>query len=254
MIHVSLCIDMLFKDLPWEQRIARVKEVGATAFEFWSWKNKDLEQTKALADQHGLTIAAMVGGQTALTDPALNKQAVADILASVEQAKALQVETLIVTSGPEQEHLDRQTQHDSIVTVLQQVAKPLEEAGVTVVLEPLNTAVNHKGIYLASSYEGYEILQAVNSPRVKLLYDVYHQQITEGNVIANIQEHIQWIGHFHIADVPGRHEPGTGELNYGNIFKAIAATDYQGYVGCEFQPEGDGTLAVKHVLELASEA
>lgn len=252
MINISLCIEMIFSELRWDERIARVKELQAPAFEFWGWKNKDLQQTKALAEQYDLAVAAMVGGGAPLTDPEAKDQAVADILESIERAKALQVPTLIATSGPEQQDLERSVQQTNIIAVLKQVAKPLEDAGITLVLEPLNTAVNHQGIYLASSYEGYEILRAVSSPRVKLLFDIYHQQITEGNIIANIREHVEWIGHFHIADVPGRHEPGTGELHYQNIFQAIAATDYAGYVGCEFRPRGSTEEAVREVLRLAA--
>ncbi|HLS90345.1 MAG TPA: TIM barrel protein, partial [Limnochordia bacterium] len=91
---------------------------------------------------------------------------------------------------------------------------------------------------------------AVNSPAVKLLYDVYHQQITEGNLIARITQHIDKIGHIHIADVPGRHEPGTGEINYANVLKAIADAGYQGYVGLEFRLKADARVALENVRKL----
>ena len=118
-------------------------------------------------------------------------------------------------------------------------------------VEPLNSAVDHPGYFLTSSYEGYDILEAVDSPNVKLLYDVYHQQITEGNVIQNVTDHIDLIGHVSVADVPGRHEPGTGELNYENVFSALDDAGYEGYVGLEFSPTGDSAEAIKDVRSLA---
>jgi hydroxypyruvate isomerase len=93
--------------------------------------------------------------------------------------------------------------------------------------------VDHKGYFLTRTDQTMTILEAVNSPNVKMLFDIYHQQITEGNVIRNITKNIDRIGHFHVADNPGRKEPGTGELNYKNIFKAIATTNYKDFVALE---------------------
>jgi hydroxypyruvate isomerase len=104
------------------------------------------------------------------------------------------------------------------------------------VLEPLNTLKDHRGYFLASSYEAFEIIEEVGSPAVKVLYDIYHQQITEGNLIPTITENIGLIGHFHVADVPGRHQPGTGEINYKNVFAAIDGSGYNRYVGLEYGP------------------
>jgi hydroxypyruvate isomerase len=145
--------------------------------------------------------------------------------------------------------LDRETQYENVVEVLSTVAPDAEEAGVTLALEPLNTAVDHPGYYLTSSAEGFDIVDDVDSPGVRLLYDVYHQQITEGNVIQTVTENVDRIGHVHVADVPGRHEPGTGELNYANVFSALDDAGYDGYVGCEFRPTGDPESAMDAVLD-----
>ncbi|RKD88879.1 TIM barrel protein [Halopiger aswanensis] len=103
-------------------------------------------------------------------------------------------------------------------------------------VEPLNNPVNHRGYYLDSSYAAYEIVDAVDSPVVSVLFDVYHQQIVEGNVIANLTENLEFVGYVHVADVPGRHEPGTGELNYWCVFEALDEAGYDGYVGLEYAP------------------
>jgi hypothetical protein len=129
---------------------------------------------------------------------------------------------------------------------------PLVEAvGITVVVEPLNVLVDHPGYYLTTSAEGFEILDEVGSQAVKLLFDIYHQQITEGNLLANIVPHIKQIGHFHVADVPGRHEPGTGEINYANVFHAIDKAGYEGFVGLEYWPTVPAADTLRTVRALA---
>ncbi|MCL9814284.1 hydroxypyruvate isomerase family protein [Natranaeroarchaeum aerophilus] len=249
MVRLSVCLDIVYDDEPYERRIERASAAGADAIEFWDWREKDLEAVAAAADREGLPIVGCTAGGT-LTDPASVEDAVATIRESIETAAEYGIPTLIVTTGPDQEAHDRHTQHETIVEILKTVAPDAETAGVTLVLEPLNTAVDHPGYYLTSTAEGIDIVDAVDSPRVKLLYDVYHQQITEGNVIETMTEYVDRIGHVHIADVPGRHEPGTGELAYGNVFDALDDAGYEGYVGCEFRPTGDPDDAVEATLDL----
>jgi len=132
------------------------------------------------------------------------------------------------------------------------VATNAEGAGVTLGVEPLNTIVDHPGYYLTSSAEGYEIVETVDSPAVKLLFDIYHQQVSEGNVTRNLTSDIGQVGYVHIADVPGRHEPTTGELNYANVLTALDDAGYDGYVGCEFTPEHDPSAAIENCRNLLS--
>ncbi len=141
--------------------------------------------------------------------------------------------------------------HTSIVEGLGQAAPMVEEAGLFLAVEPLNVLVDHPGYYLTTSEEGFDILGEVGSPNVKLLFDIYHQQITEGNLLDNIIPNIGSISHFHVADVPGRHEPSTGEINYSNVFAAIEKTGYGGYVGLEYGPTGDTAESLKIVQALA---
>ncbi|SFR89178.1 hydroxypyruvate isomerase [Halomicrobium zhouii] len=248
MVHLSVCIEMVYDDEPFHERVHRAADAGVDAVEFWDWREKDLDAIEAAADEAGVDVVACVAGGE-LTDPAAADDAVATIRESIETAADLGIPTLIATTGPDQDGLDRRTQHQNVVEVLSQVAPDAEDAGVTIALEPLNTTVDHPGYYLTTSEEGFEIVDEVGSDAVALLYDVYHQQITEGNVIDTITEHVDEIGHIHVADVPGRHEPGTGELNYANVFDAIDDADYDGYVGCEFSPTGDPDEAMAAVLE-----
>jgi len=170
-----------------------------------------------------------------------------DIEASAETAVRLDCPTLIVLAGPTQD-APREATRDSVVEGLCRVAPVAKSAGVTLALEPLNTAVDHEGYFLETTRTGYEIVRAVDSPAVELLFDVYHQQITEGNVISNATRDVDLVGHVHVADVPGRHEPGTGELHYQNILAALAAAGYSGHVGFELAP-ARGTEAALDAIE-----
>ncbi|ELZ61322.1 MULTISPECIES: hydroxypyruvate isomerase family protein [unclassified Haloferax] len=249
MVNVSVCVEMVYNG-PFPDRIRRAAEVGADAVEFWGWREKDLDTVTTAVEDADIPLAACTAGGV-LTDPAVAEDAIDTIKESITTANRLGCSTLIVTTGPDQRGLDRNTQRQNIINVLSEVGPTAESVDVTLVVEPLNTAVDHPGYFLTTSYEGFEIIDAVRSPNVKLLYDLYHQQISEGNIIATLTNHINSIGHFHLADVPGRHQPGTGELNVENIFNAIDDTGYDGYVGCEFVPTGDPDQSVRDVIDLA---
>ena len=256
MIRLSPCIEMLFADTPdFYDRFAAAAKAGAETVEFWNWTGKDLPRIKALAEENNLKIGAFcVAGDNAEFNqkrlmyreaiPAF-KEVCAE---SIEKAKYLGCPSLIITCGNTRIDIPRHEQHTNIVLALKAVAPMFEEAGVTLVLEPLNVLTNHMGYFLDSSYEAFAIIEEVGSPAVKLLFDVYHQQISNGNLIDTIRKFGHLVGHYHIADVPGRNEPGTGEINYPNVFRAIDATGYQAYVGMEYRslaPSADTFAAVK---------
>ena len=253
MLKLSACIEMIYSDLPFVERIAQVGRAGLRAFEFWGWEDKDIDAIGEAKDKAGVAVASIVGsGGGDLVDPAQRGAFVQGVGKSIETAHRLGCKTLIIVTGNGRAGVPRAAQHHSIVEGLKQAAPLAEAESVTLALEPLNILVDHKGYYLSTSAEGFQILNEVASPNVKLLYDIYHQQITEGNLIANIEAGIKDIAHFHVADVPGRHEPGTGEINYRNVFKRIDALGYQGYVGLEYGPVADAGDTLRHVMELAS--
>jgi hydroxypyruvate isomerase len=146
--------------------------------------------------------------------------------------------------------LSEEEKRKSVLEGLKSLAPYAETAGVILVLEPLNTLVDHAGYWLNRSQAGIDLVKTVNSPNIRLLFDIYHQQITEGNLIERITHNLEWIGHIHVADVPGRHEPGTGEINYANIFARLRSADYQGYVGLEFSPTVASEKAAAEALKL----
>jgi hydroxypyruvate isomerase len=254
-LQLSVCIEMIFSGNPVPERMDRVAKCGLPAIEFWSWRNKDIDAIVAKSKETGLKVAGCcIDPGSRITHPRFKDAFVSGVKGTVETLKKLGSKTMIVTVGNEIPRTPREDQHKSIVDSLKEAAPIVEEAGIAIVLEPLNTLVDHGGYYLWSSKEGFEIIREVDSKNVRLLYDIYHQQIMEGNLIANITKNIDLIGHFHVGDVPGRHEPGTGEINYLNVFKAIARTNYGGYIGLEFRPSKSGEEALQHVKELAQQA
>jgi hydroxypyruvate isomerase len=241
----SPCIEIIFNDTNIADRVKKVKDAGFDAYEFWSCENKDLALLESINRELGLEIAAFCTKSGSLVDPAARAAYVAGLRESIKIAERLGTKRLISTTGNELAGVDRSRQHMSLVDGLKDCAKILEDSGITLVLEPLNILVNHPGYYLSTSKEAFEILNEVDSPNIMLLFDIYHQQITEGNLISNITANIGKIGHFHAADNPGRHEPGTGEINYKCVFDVIDASGYTGFVGLEYVPSIDPADSLK---------
>ncbi len=144
----------------------------------------------------------------------------------------------------------RLKQKETLYENLCKAAGLLEKEEITLVLEPLNVLIDHPTQFLSSSEECFDLIKLVNSPRIRVLYDIYHQQITEGNIIDTICRNISLIGHFHSAGVPGRNELYKGELNYSEILKRIESLDYDGYFGLEFKPTELCDLSLKKILKM----
>jgi len=151
----------------------------------------------------------------------------------VETAKRTNAKWVLVVPGRYDESLHRDYQTTNVIENLRYCAEILEPAGITMVLEPLNTLNDHPGLFLTGIPQAYLICRAVNSPSVKIINDLYHQQITEGNLIPNIEAAYSEIGAFHVGDNPGRKEPTSGEINYKNIFKFLFEKGYSGTICME---------------------
>src|SRR5262249_7667045 len=157
----------------------------------------------------------------------------------------LEIPQIILMSGDEVPGRQREAQFASMLESAKRAGDLAEKASVTLIVEPLNNKVDHKGFFLATCGEGLKLVRETGNPRVKLLFDIYHEQVQVGNVIRSLREAAPHVAVFHIADNPGRNDPGTGEMNYANIYKAIAATGYRGYVTMEYLPVGDQTESLK---------
>jgi hydroxypyruvate isomerase len=233
---------MFWGDLDFAARIPRVAALGYKVFEFWGWWNKDLDAVEKAAKDSGLDVSvccvqtAFTGDTASMLLPAGKAPFVEAVKDCIRIGPRLNCKRFIVTTGNELAGVPRAAQHKACVDAFKAAAPVAEDAGVTLVLEPLNLLVDHKGYFLSTSAEGFAIVNEAGSPAVKLLFDIYHQQITEGNLTRNICDNIDQIGHFHVANNPGRHEPALGEINYAYVFSRIAATRYNHYVGLEFSP------------------
>ena len=237
MPKLSVCVEMFWPQLPLAERVPLVARLGYSAFEFWSWDDKDIPAIHRAQQETGLAVAALchVPGQR-LIKRAAEAELVEGMVRTAQVAKTLQCATVIVTTGNTLDDETYEMSRRRVVRHLRAIGKVAADEGLTLVLEPLNTLVNHHGYWLTKMAEAADIVAEVDSPAVKILMDMYHQQIQEGNIIGNLTAYIDRIGHFHAAGVPGRNELVGGELDYGSIFKAIDATGYTGYVGLEYQP------------------
>lgn len=230
----SICVDAVFKGEDFSESLEIVKRLGFQGFEFWSWWDKDVQaiaEKKAALD---LEVTACCTKFVSLVDPACRREYLDGLSESLEIAKTLGCRRLISQVGNERPGVSRQEQQASLVQGLRSCVPLLEKAGVTLVFEPLNTLVDHPGYYLTQAAEAFDIVDAVASEQVKVIYDIYHQQITEGNLIPTLTQNIGRIGHFHSAGHPGRHELNSGEINYPEIIRAIAELPYDGWFGVEY--------------------
>jgi len=258
MIKLSACIEMLFPEIDeFSQRIPAAAEAGLDAVEFWGYSDKDLKAIAAACQATGLPVAAMaLESPEGMLDYRLADKFAETTQQAIAALQAVDCKTLICTTNiatPIAVSTNRNRAHAGVVACLKTAAPLAEEAGIMLVLEPLNVLVDHPGYFLTSSLEGFEIVEQVDSPAVKLLYDIYHQQVTEGNLIATITSNIERIGHFHTADVPGRHEPGSGEINYANVLAAIDETGYEGFIGLEYRPTASTPETLQAVLAMREE-
>lgn len=242
-IKQSVCFPMM-QPLPVEmpEFIERVAAIGYQAVEIWK-PDEHLGALYDLTQKHGLHIASMNGHDSleiGLNDPAQHERIYDELCASIDLAVRYGISGLICFSGSRRGNQSEEDAIQACVEGLRKIAPYAEKKGVNLNLELLNSIVDHPGYQCDHAAWGLAVVKQVNSPRVKLLYDIYHMQIMEGNLIRTIQDNIQWIGHFHTAGVPGRHElDDTQEINYRAVCKAIAATSYNMFLGHEFRPVRD---------------
>lgn len=229
------------RDVSLDRQLEVFAEQGFTAFEFNGLPKLKDEEIRALAktkERLGLAMGVFVinrGGwkPSALVDRRFHADFLADVKRAVEIHKIIGNECATATSGLAIDSLSYTQQTSNCIEALKRAGELVEKTKMVIVLEPLNVRVDHAGYFVVMSNHGAEIIANVNHPNVKLLFDVYHQQISEGNVINHIRQHYAHIGYLQAGDVPGRKEPGTGEINYQNVFKAVHALGYKGIIGME---------------------
>ena len=251
----SCCIEMLFTEYPFVERVYQAKKAGFDAVEFWTWEDKDLAALKKALGETGLEVGVFQGNMGGrMVDAGDRAVYIEGVKRSAEAAGRLGAKALFLMSDILREDrsvleadkpLAPEEKLENARAVLEELAPIGRDAGICFLIEPLNTLVDHRGYSLCKSAPAFRLVKELHSPNVKVLYDAYHMQIMEGNIIDAIRAHIEEIGYFHMADVPGRCEPGTGEMNYRNILKALESAGYKGTVGFEFSPsQGDSAAAI----------
>lgn len=239
----DVCLETLFKSNPLEQRLELVSRTGFAAYEFWLPGKRDMSALQDANRRTGLETACFVvnspdgkaGGAP------LKREDRETYLRAVEDAATLAVKLgcrrLITCTGNQMENVSRERQTACLIETLREAAETAARAGVMLVLETLNTRHDHAGYFLDSLEDAAALARAVDHPSLRLLVDLYHSQIMQGDLACRIREYASWIGHYHAAGVPGRHEMFDGELNYPFLLETIAATGYDGYFGLEYLPK-----------------
>lgn len=261
MLKRSINIEVIYKELPWAERFAAVKKDGFDFVEFWGWEDKDLPEVRSLLDKNGVKLSVMSGdGPYSMCDPKTKKQYVDYIVRAVRAAEIVGCTSLVVHSDaledePKQHakplsgKYSHTTKLCAMFDVLKTIAPIGEEAGITFTLEALNTVKDHCGNFLNDTPTSADLAAAVGSENIKILYDAYHMYLDEGKICETIEKYINVIGYVHIADAPGRHEPGTGAINYRQVLKTLANIRYEQVVGFELYPLNGSELAIKAIKE-----
>jgi len=253
MAKIGVCIEPFFSDLPYKKRIEKIAKIGYTSYEFWfhdkRWDGKgavpemkNFDEIAELNEKYGLTTTDFVfnhpdGGIVAALINKKDKNKLLDSIGEIiGYAKKIHCTALISGSGNKIPGLKKEKAVDAMVENLKALAPLCEKEKITLILEPFNSRVNHPDYFLDDPYVAADVLKAVGSPNVKMLYDIYHMQIMAGNILGFVKENLSLIGHFHIAGVPGRHEPFDNELDYRFIVQAIDTMGYKGAFGLEYWP------------------
>lgn len=254
----SACIECLYTELPFLDRFKAAGEDGFEFVEFWSWTDKDLTAVKNAAQKAGVGISGFNGdADFSLIDPAQKTQYLDFLRQSVAAAKQIGALSVTIHSNAlgdkgivvnHYAELSDTVKTCSMYDMLLACAKIAEESGVAMNLEALNITTDHVGNYLKTTQMAAEMCRLIGSPKLKILYDVYHMQLNEGSLCDNISRYADQLGHVHVADAPGRHEPGTGEINYTNVFAHLSAVGYEGRIGFELFPLESTARAVQAIM------
>jgi hydroxypyruvate isomerase len=255
MFELSACIEWLFSEAgdDFEARIRAAANAGVPAVEFWGWRSRDIDGIADALRETGVEVSGFA------TDPALplgDRSAHDDVVTAIAEsaavARTLGARNLIVVSGDTDERFGPDEQRAAIVDVLRRAAPVAAGRDVVLLVEPLNTRVDHVGTFLDSTDEGFRIVDDVGEPNVKLLFDLYHSAVMGEDVELVLRSRIGDVGHIHIADTPGRHEPGTGTIDWTRVFASLSGQGYAGRIGLEYLPLASTTDSLAAVRRFMS--
>ena len=230
-----------------EERMEAAAQASLQSVEFvgehYDWTDADIDRVKKLARSLKLGIDTLSsvpkwGPQKInMVEPAGQGAFLKEVEKNLIFARKLEIPMALLMSGNAVAGLTFEQQFAALVECSKRCGDLAAKAGVTLIVEPLNTKVNHKGYFLSNCVDGLRLMKEVNHPNVRLLFDLYHEQVERGDVIRTALAAMPFVRVFHVADNPGRNEPGTGEMNYANIYGAIAKAGYEGYITMEYVPK-----------------
>jgi len=249
----AINLDTWCKQVPFEQRFALAKKLGFKIIEFWTVDRGNAAKAsgwRKLADDNGLAVTQFAPAWPNFADPARHPELLKTTEGAIADARTLGCTKFTVTGHALVEGMSREAQLAGYLAGLMRIAPLLEAAGITALVEPFNR-VNHLNHLLNGSQPALPMVRSVNSPRVKLLWDFYHMQLEDGDLIEKFTAGADQVAHVQIGDVPGRHQPGTGEVNHANLLRAVRAAGYHEPIGLEFMPlDQDDARAVDTMLAL----
>ena len=254
-MNLTVCAETVFAELPLADRFQSICELGITRIELWRLPPESVDAVENGLRSAGCRLELFCGNREhSLIDSKDRAGFLSELRQSMSSAAQLGCSLLTILSDrvdsrgipiPPATRLTDDEKAASIFEGLKQAAAMARAEKVTLLLEPLNTRVDHPGYTLSHSAQAFDIVRRIGSPHLKVLYDVYHMQIMEGNLIATMEANLSEIGHIHVADVPGRHEPGTGEINYVNIARMLKKNNFNGSIGLECFPLESSDAAIE---------
>ncbi len=259
----AICFEMLFPGLAPEEKVDRVAAAGFEAVEFWGWRDKNLPALREACARSGVRVLNFSGHRRgSLIASATHQLLLADLAEAAAAAGALGCSYLMLLSNELGEGGRVMNSHPEIPAEEKRrnlrsgLERALEAAPakVTLLLEPLNTRIDHEGNYLSDTAMAASLVREIGHPRLKVLCDLYHMGVMGEDLAATIERHMDAIGYFHVADFPGRHEPGTGSGGWAKLLRRIAAAGYQGVVGFEYAPAADSAESLRRIRRLWEEA
>ena len=252
---LSVMLWTVYEKLPFEQRLEKVAEAGFHAVElvneFKDWSKQQFANVRTKRRQLGIEFDGTCGIWPTFADSNDREKTLKALAEFIPTMKELECTRLITQTGNKVPGLSPEQMHANCIEVLKRAGDIAARNNIEILVENIDPEENPK-YFLLYSAEGFEIVRSVGNPHVKFLYDFYHEQIAAGNLIEKLEKNIDLVGLVHIADVPGRHEPGTGEINYSTIFRKLAQLRYQGYAAMEFMPQGDTVAALRAAREMAT--
>lgn len=242
-------VEMWWRDRPFLDRIRLAASLGFPAVEFWPWQGKNLDAVASLLEELGIELAQFTawGFEPGLNNPANHKDFVQAIRKGCEAAKLLRCTKMTVVGGNDQPGMTQAEMHEHIIQGLKLAAPIAEDQDVMLILEPMNIRVDHKGHCLYGSEPAVRICREVGSTHVKINWDLYHMQISEGDLCGHLADGFDQLGYVQLADHPGRNEPGTGEIHYNRVLRQLYELGYRGYVGLELVPRSTELAAAEAV-------